>query len=131
MPTLNWIGKEAVVNHHHHVPFHLLKDVPDLAAGDRDDAVQLIMSATHKKQTKLKGTRISASVLREDAPPCPKHAEVTVPSLDDWENEWQKNLRSSLQLKLLPVGFRSPLRLQFADRSLDNEKDDAYRHHRD
>ena len=34
MPTLNWIGKEAVVNHHLHVPFHLLKDVPDLACGD-------------------------------------------------------------------------------------------------
>jgi adenine-specific DNA-methyltransferase len=33
MPTLNWIGKEAVVNHHHQVPFHLLKDVPDLACG--------------------------------------------------------------------------------------------------
>jgi site-specific DNA-methyltransferase (adenine-specific)/adenine-specific DNA-methyltransferase len=34
MPTLNWIGKEAVVNHHHHVPFHLLKDVPELSTGD-------------------------------------------------------------------------------------------------
>jgi hypothetical protein len=34
MPTLNWIGKEAVVNHHHQVPFRLLKDVPELAAGD-------------------------------------------------------------------------------------------------
>ena len=34
MPTLNWIGKDAVLNHHQHVPFHLLKDVPDLAAGD-------------------------------------------------------------------------------------------------
>lgn len=34
MPTLNWIGKEAVVNHHHEVPFHLLKDVPDLGCGD-------------------------------------------------------------------------------------------------
>jgi hypothetical protein len=31
MPTLNWIGKEAVVNHHQQVPFRLLKDVPDLA----------------------------------------------------------------------------------------------------
>lgn len=31
MPTLNWIGKEAVVNHHRQVPFHLLKDVPDLS----------------------------------------------------------------------------------------------------
>jgi hypothetical protein len=28
MPTLNWIGKDAVVNHYHQVPFHLLKDVP-------------------------------------------------------------------------------------------------------
>ncbi len=34
MPTLNWIGKDAVVNHHLQVPFHLLKDVPDLACGD-------------------------------------------------------------------------------------------------
>ena len=34
MPTLNWIGKDAVVNHHHDVPFHLLKDVPDLSVGD-------------------------------------------------------------------------------------------------
>ncbi|MCS6288306.1 MAG: site-specific DNA-methyltransferase [Nitrospira sp.] len=34
MPTLNWIGKEAVVNHHRQVPFHLLKDVPDLACGE-------------------------------------------------------------------------------------------------
>lgn len=37
MPTLNWIGKEAVVNHHREVPFHLLKDVPDLACGDPGD----------------------------------------------------------------------------------------------
>lgn len=37
MPTLNWIGKEAVVNHHRHVPFHLLKDVPDLACGKPGD----------------------------------------------------------------------------------------------
>jgi len=34
MPTLQWIGKDAVVNHHHKVPFHLLKDVPELSIGD-------------------------------------------------------------------------------------------------
>ncbi|HRW99199.1 MAG TPA: site-specific DNA-methyltransferase, partial [Cyclobacteriaceae bacterium] len=34
MPTLNWIGKEAVVNHHQQVPFRLLRDVPDLSCGD-------------------------------------------------------------------------------------------------
>lgn len=37
MPTLNWIGKDAVVNHHLQVPFHLLKDVPDLACGQPGD----------------------------------------------------------------------------------------------
>lgn len=34
MPTLNWIGKDAVVNHHHEVPFRLLKDVPSLSCGE-------------------------------------------------------------------------------------------------
>lgn len=44
MPTLNWIGRKAVDlpsprlrrawNHHRQVPFHLLKDVPDLSVGD-------------------------------------------------------------------------------------------------
>jgi DNA modification methylase len=34
MPTLNWMGKEAVRNHHHTVPFHLLRDVPELSVGD-------------------------------------------------------------------------------------------------
>ena len=34
MPTLNWIGKNAVVNHHLQVPYHLLKDVPEVAFGE-------------------------------------------------------------------------------------------------
>src|SRR3989338_2138662 len=34
MPTLNWIGKKAVENHHRHVPFRLLKEVPSLSVGD-------------------------------------------------------------------------------------------------
>jgi site-specific DNA-methyltransferase (adenine-specific)/adenine-specific DNA-methyltransferase len=34
MPTLSWIGKKAVENHHRHVPFHLLKDMPELSIGD-------------------------------------------------------------------------------------------------
>jgi adenine-specific DNA-methyltransferase len=37
MPTLNWIGKESVVNHHQQVPFHLLEDVPSLACGEPGD----------------------------------------------------------------------------------------------
>ncbi len=34
MPTLNWIGKEAVVKHHKDVPFRLLEPVPELSCGD-------------------------------------------------------------------------------------------------
>lgn len=34
MPTLNWIGKDAVVNHHKQVPFRLLKCNDKLSVGD-------------------------------------------------------------------------------------------------
>src|SRR5260370_18758335 len=34
MPTMNWMGKEAVRNHHHTVPYHLLRDVPERSVGD-------------------------------------------------------------------------------------------------
>jgi adenine-specific DNA-methyltransferase len=34
MPTLNWIGKEAVINHHKEVPFCLLRCDPALSAGE-------------------------------------------------------------------------------------------------
>ena len=33
MPTLNWIGKDAVVNHHKEVPFRLLKYNEKLSVG--------------------------------------------------------------------------------------------------
>jgi site-specific DNA-methyltransferase (adenine-specific)/adenine-specific DNA-methyltransferase len=34
MPTLDWIGKKAVVNHHKEIPFHLLKCDLDLSVGE-------------------------------------------------------------------------------------------------
>jgi adenine-specific DNA-methyltransferase len=34
MPTLNWIGKEVVVEHHKEVPFHLLRCNPALSVGE-------------------------------------------------------------------------------------------------
>jgi len=34
MPTLNWIGKEAVVKHHKDVPYRLLEPVEKLSCGD-------------------------------------------------------------------------------------------------
>lgn len=36
MPTLNWIGKDAVVKHHKEVPFRLLEPVPELSYSDAD-----------------------------------------------------------------------------------------------
>jgi len=36
MPTLNWIGKEAVIKHHEEVPFRLLEHVPELSCGPAD-----------------------------------------------------------------------------------------------
>ena len=36
MPTLDWIGKRAVLNHHREIPFHLLKQNAGLSAGDPD-----------------------------------------------------------------------------------------------
>lgn len=36
MPTLNWIGKEAVEIHHKHVPFRLLEPDDALSSGSRD-----------------------------------------------------------------------------------------------
>ena len=38
-----------------------------------------------------------------------KHAEVTVPSLDDWEKEWEKNPQRSPLPSLVPVDFRPKL----------------------
>lgn len=34
MPSLNWIGRKAVENHHKQVLFHLLKEEPSLSVGD-------------------------------------------------------------------------------------------------
>jgi type I restriction enzyme M protein len=34
MPTLNWIGKDAVVDHHREVPYHLLRCDEKLSVGD-------------------------------------------------------------------------------------------------
>jgi integrase len=38
-----------------------------------------------------------------------KHAEVTVPSLDDWEKEWKDHLQHTTTSMLLPVSYRSSL----------------------
>ena len=42
MPTLNWIGKNAVVNHHRKVPYRLLHCDKTLSAGDPDSGNLLV-----------------------------------------------------------------------------------------
>lgn len=42
MPTLEWIGKKAVVKHHREVPFHLLKRNDSLSAGAQDSGNLLV-----------------------------------------------------------------------------------------
>ncbi|MBR1682221.1 MAG: hypothetical protein IJ700_02505 [Bacteroidaceae bacterium] len=37
MPTLNWIGKDKVVNHHHEVPFRVLEHKYGFRADDERD----------------------------------------------------------------------------------------------
>ena len=38
MPTLNWIGKEAVVKHHKDVPFRMLQPDAELSCGEADNS---------------------------------------------------------------------------------------------
>ena len=42
MPTLDWIGKKAVINHHRQVPYRLLKCDPNLSAGDPESGNLLV-----------------------------------------------------------------------------------------
>jgi adenine-specific DNA-methyltransferase len=44
MPTLNWIGKKAVVKHHKDVPYRLLEPVPELSCGDSGSGNLLVQS---------------------------------------------------------------------------------------
>ena len=42
MPSLDWIGKKAVVNHHKVVPFHLLRCNAGLSAGEPESGNLLV-----------------------------------------------------------------------------------------
>lgn len=42
MPSLNWIGKKAVINHHRQVPYHLLRCDNSLSCGDPDSGNLLV-----------------------------------------------------------------------------------------
>ncbi len=42
MPTLDWIGKKAVENHHKEVPYRLLKCIPELSVGESGSSNLLV-----------------------------------------------------------------------------------------
>jgi len=60
MPTLHWIGKEAVVEHHKEVPFHLLREEPALSAGDPVEydrfRTRNVLEARHQTFARLAAT---------------------------------------------------------------------------
>lgn len=55
MPTLNWIGKEKVINHHHDVPFRVLEHQYGFRADNPDDK-----SETHSGNKIIHGDNLEA-----------------------------------------------------------------------
>jgi len=43
MPTLDWIGKKAVVNHHREVPYNLLRCDNSLSSGGQASGKTMVM----------------------------------------------------------------------------------------
>ena len=66
MPTLNWIGKEAVVKHHSAVPFRLLEPVPELSGGDTDSGNLIVQGDNlHALKALLPPNRMGGRAARE------------------------------------------------------------------
>lgn len=55
MPTLNWIGKDKVINHHHDVPFRVLEHQYGFRADNADDK-----SETHSGNKIIHGDNLEA-----------------------------------------------------------------------
>lgn len=53
MPTLDWIGKKAVLNHHREVPYHLLKCDKEHSVGDSGSGNLLVQSVGGAEQRTL------------------------------------------------------------------------------
>ncbi len=51
MPTLEWIGKHAVLNHHRQVPYHLLRCDKSLSTGDADSG-NLLLQGDNLRETR-------------------------------------------------------------------------------
>jgi len=60
MPTLNWIGKDAVVNHHKEVPFHLLKCDEKLSVVPKTSEVLETSEVSHAGNLLVQGDNLLA-----------------------------------------------------------------------
>ena len=60
-PTLNWIGKEAVVKHHKEVPFRLLGPVLALSYSDADSG-NLIVQGDNLPINRIMFTRMMGAL---------------------------------------------------------------------
>ena len=60
MPTLNWIGKDAVVNHHKEVPFHLLKCDEKLSVASKTSEVSETSEVSHGSNLLVQGDNLLA-----------------------------------------------------------------------
>ena len=72
MPTLDWIGKKAVLSHHREVPYHLLRCDRSLSAGKPDSENLLVQGDTLGLRAFLEKSANNAPfgllVTRDDAP---------------------------------------------------------------
>ena len=56
MPALNWIGKDAVVNHHKEVPFRLLKPIEKLSVLPKTSEVSVKRLRNGEEQARAFGS---------------------------------------------------------------------------
>ena len=69
MPILNWIGKEAVVNHDKDVPFRLLKKNKSKSVGDSEnliiegDNLEALKALLPYYQNKIKYVDLSITII--------------------------------------------------------------------
>ena len=89
MPTLDWIGKRAVLNHHREIPFHLLKENGVLSAGSPESGNLLVQGDNllalkallphHARQVKLICVD-PPGVTAEESAPRPATSPASVPA---------------------------------------------------
>lgn len=88
MPTLEWIGKKAVINHHREVPYHLLKCDAGSSVGEAGSGNLLVQGDNLVALNALRPTRrgqISAYRRCRSSPPYQLQSWILAIELDRCE----------------------------------------------